>query len=150
MKKKIWITAALFLAAGLSLALALRSLEGVNKKIELTADAQQTMEIKLTPTPEPTPTPTPLLMPDDPAIPVLTLAADTYEMTVGQPFDVVSQVADITDDKDDYYTLFRRIQVQGVFDLNVPGEYTLIYFVTDTDGNASPQRELKLIVKAAQ
>ena len=108
MKKKIWITAALFLAAGLSLALALRSLEGVNKKIELTADAQQTMEIKLTPTPEP------------------------------------------TDDKDDYYTPFRRIQVQGVFDLNVPGEYTLIYFVTDTDGNASPQRELKLIVKAAQ
>ena len=39
-------------------------------------------------------------MPDNPAIPVLTLAADTFEMTVGQPFDVVSQVADITDDKD--------------------------------------------------
>ena len=87
--------------------------------------------------------------PSDPEIPVLALASDTLEISVGQSFDVVSQVADITDDKDDRSSLFRRIRVKGVFDINIPGEYTLEYYVTDADGHESQHKQLKLVVKAS-
>lgn len=155
MKKRILAVVALLLVAGVSLWIALQSLEGVNQKMEITSNTQTTMERKETPTPEPTLTPesqpssTPTPEPMDPAIPVLTLVSDTLEMTVGQPFDVISQVADITDDKDDRSFLFRRIRVTGVFDVNIPGEYTLEYYVTDADGHESQHKQLKLVVKAS-
>jgi len=166
MKKRTVVTVLLILAAAGTLMLSLYSLEGVNEKIQLTAKGQKTMEIEATPTPFPemkldvraeekkeesklASPPTPQSIPKNPAAPVLTLVTDKVEIKVGQSFDLIAQVADITDDKDNRSTLFRRIQVQGAFDVNVPGEYTLVYFATDTDGYASPQRELKLIVKAA-
>lgn len=155
MKKRILAVVALLLVAGVSLWIALQSLEGVNQKMEITSNTQTTMERKETPTPEPTLTPesqpssTPTPEPMDPAIPVLTLVSDTLEMTVGQPFDVISQVADITDDKDDRSFLFRRIRVTGVLDVNIPGEYTLEYYVTDADGHESQHKQLKLVVKAS-
>ena len=139
MKKGILAAVVLLLAAGVSLWIALQSLEGVNQKMEISSNTQTTMEKKATPTPEPS----------DPEIPVLTLASDTLEILVGQSFDVVSQVADITDDKDDRSSLFRRIRVKGVFDINIPGEYTLEYYVTDADGHESQHKQLKLIVKAS-
>ena len=157
MKKRILVASVLLLAAGASLGIALNSLEGVNKKMKLTSNSQTTMEV-LEPSPTPDPSPTPEVQleptstpePTNPAAPVLTLVSDTLELTKGQPFDVVAQVADITDDNDDRYALFRRIQVKGVFDLNTPGEYVLEYYATDSDGNESPRRQLKLTVKAAQ
>lgn len=155
MKKRILAAVVLLLAAGVSLWIALQSLEGVNQKMEISSNTQTTMEKKATPTPEPTSTPkpqpssTPTPEPSDPEIPVLTLASDTLEISVGQSFDVVSQVADITDDKDDRSSLFRRIRVKGVFDINIPGEYTLEYYVTDADGHESQHKQLKLVVKAS-
>ena len=139
MKKRILAAVVLLLAAGVSLWIALQSLEGVNQKMEISSNTQTTMEKKATPTPEPS----------DPEIPVLALASDTLEISVGQSFDVVSQVADITDDKDDRSSLFRRIRVKGVFDINIPGEYTLEYYVTDADGHESQHKQLKLVVKAS-
>lgn len=44
-------------------------------------------------------------------------------------------------------TLFRYIHVTGNYDLKTPGQYSLEYVVTDTDGNTSVPQILTLIVK---
>ena len=59
MKKGILAAVVLLLAAGVSLWIALQSLEGVNQKMEISSNTQTTMEKKATPTPEPTSTPPP-------------------------------------------------------------------------------------------
>ena len=52
MKKRILAAVVLLLAAGVSLWIALQSLEGVNQKMEISSNTQTTMEKKATPTPE--------------------------------------------------------------------------------------------------
>ena len=81
------------------------------------------------------------------AIPVLTLTSDTIEITAGSSFSVISPVADITDDKDDRSSLFRNIHVTGDYNLYTPGQYTLQYVATDSDGHTSLPETLTLIVK---
>lgn len=158
MKKKLIMTFLLLILCAGSVTAALKSFDNVTSQLQEARDIQSARleAAKVTPTPVPvteapqqteevTEAPTP--EPVDPAKPVLTLTSDTIEITAGSSFSVVSAVADITDDKDDRSTLFRYIHVTGNYDLKTPGQYSLEYVVTDTDGNTSVPQILTLIVK---
>lgn len=155
MKNKLIVTFFLLILCAGSVTTALKSFDNVQNNIE-TAKKIQTARLeaaKVTPTPTPEPqaepelsaTPTP--EPVDPVIPVLTLTSDTIEITAGSSFSVISPVADITDDKDDRSSLFRNIHVTGDYNLYTPGQYTLQYVATDSDGHTSLPETLTLIVK---
>lgn len=79
--------------------------------------------------------------------PVLTLTEN--EVTIGsdETFRYMNYVEEITDDKDDRDTLFRRIKAEGAESSYGPGEYEIEYYVTDTDGNRSNVEILKLTVE---
>lgn len=143
----------LLLLAG-SIYMFLFTYDKVKARDQLEDTSQVTMRVleptatptpKATPTPAETPTPTP--EPANPEIPVLTLVADEVEVKVGQSFNVISLVKDITDDVTDRSTLFRRIRIHGDYRLQAPGEYTLEFIVSDLDGHNSEPKYLKLIVK---
>lgn len=76
--------------------------------------------------------------------PVLTLKTEETTIKAGGTFNVVSYVDDIIDDADDRATLFRRIIADGSYDVNVPGDYTLNIYCTDTDKNASDRQQFIL------
>jgi len=78
--------------------------------------------------------------------PVLTLKTKEATVKAGSTFNVVSYVDDIVDDVDDRTTLFKRIIADGSYDINVPGDYTLSIYCTDTDRNASEKQQLVLHV----
>ena len=160
MKKKLVMTFLLLILCAGSVTAALKSFDNVTNQLQEAKDIQSARleAAKVTPTPTPVPvteapqqteevTETPAPEPVDPSRPVLTLTSDTIEIAAGSSFSVISAVADITDDKDDRSTLFRYIHVTGDYDLRTPGQYTLSYVVTDTDGNASIPQTLTLIVK---
>lgn len=106
-------------------------------------------EKEVMPEPEVTDTPEEEEEPEEvnPEAPVLTLKSDRVEITAGESFNIVSQVEEITDNKDERYRLFRNIEVFGEYDTDTAGEYVLEYVVTDRDGNRSIPRKLTLIVK---
>ena len=83
----------------------------------------------------------------DPSKPVLKLKQKKVEIKVGDAFDAVSQVAEITDDTDDRSALFRQIEVHGDYSTDEPGTYTLTYTAMDSDGNVSAPVTLELVVK---
>lgn len=161
MKKKYLITGILFIAAGLFIFLSFRSYSLIDDKLNLRDKDQGTIEIRniqltekeqemfreegQTENMEEQETET-----VNPEIPVLTLVNDTVEIKAGEEFDLLAQVKDVSDDKDDRYILYRDIQIRGEYNVNIPGEYILKYSVIDTDGNESKIRELKLIVKEEQ
>ena len=64
---------------------------------------------------------------------------NTYEVTVeaGNDLDKTSYIKEITDDADSQESLFNQIEIDGDVDTAVPGDYTLTYHVTDSDGNRS-------------
>ncbi len=152
MKKRLMITFLLLLLCAGAVTVALKSYDNVNNRLESAREIYSAREEAkaVTPTPEPaTPTPEPTATPEpvDPAVPVLTLSAETVEITAGTNFSVISPVTDITDDKDERSYLFRRIRVSGDYSTQTQGQYTLQYTVTDSDGNQSVPRTLTLIVK---
>lgn len=152
MRNRLLITFLLLLLCVGAVTVALKSYDNVNNRLESAREIQYAREEAraVTPTPKPaTPTPEPTATPEpaDPAVPVLTLSAETMEITAGTNFSVISPVSDITDDKDDRSYLFRRIRVSGDYSTQTPGQYTLQYTVTDSDGNQSVPKTLTLTVK---
>lgn len=154
MKNKLITTFLLLLFCAGAVTVALKSYDNINRNLQSAHVVQEERDAKLsvTPTPIPaTPTPepvaTPTEVPADPSIPVLTLSEDTIEIAAGSNFSVISPVADITDDKDDRSSLFRRIHVSGDYSMTTPGQYVLQYVVTDSDGNSSVPQSLNLIVR---
>ena len=154
MKNKLITTFLLLIFCAGAVTVALKSYDNINRNLQSAHDIQKEREVKLsvTPTPVPaTPTPepvaTPTEVPADPAVPVLTLSEDTVEIAAGSNFSVISPVVDITDDKDDRSSLFRRIHVSGDYSMTTPGQYVLQYVVTDSDGNSSVPQSLNLIVR---
>ncbi len=154
MKNKLITTFLLLIFCAGAVTVALKSYDNINRNLQSAHDIQKEREVKLsvtpttvpaTPTPEPVATPTEV--PADPAVPVLTLSEDTIEIAAGSNFSVISPVADITDDKDDRSSLFRRIHVSGDYSMTTPGQYVLQYVVTDSDGNSSVPQSLNLIVR---
>ena len=67
------------------------------------------------------------------------LYLNTYEVTVeaGKDLDKTSHIKEMTDDADSQESLFNQIEIDGDVDTAVPGDYTLTYHVTDSDGNRS-------------
>lgn len=74
---------------------------------------------------------------------------NTYETTVkaGSELDKISYIKEITDDADSQETLFAEIQVDGEVDTATPGDYTLTYHVTDSNGNQSNMAVLTVHVQ---
>ena len=82
-----------------------------------------------------------------PEVPVITLKSSKAELERGARFQYSKYIKEITDDKDDSDTLFRRINISGTYDVNVPGTYEITYIVFDTDGHKSAPAKLTLVVK---
>lgn len=78
--------------------------------------------------------------------PVLILKSKETTINAGGTFNIVSYVDNIIDDADDRTTLFKRIIADGSYDVNVPGDYTLSIYCTDTDRNASDRQQFILHV----
>ncbi|MCD8395975.1 MAG: DUF5011 domain-containing protein [Lachnospiraceae bacterium] len=79
--------------------------------------------------------------------PRITLKQTRVTIGVGDSFEPTDYVDSITDDYDNKYTLWRRIQVEGSYDTSIAGIYQLVYYVTDTSGNSSNRATLLLIVE---
>lgn len=58
-----------------------------------------------------------------------------------------SVIGEVTDDKDTRESLLGTLAVKGEYDLQKAGEYYLTLSVTDSDGNASNDYPMKLIVE---
>jgi hypothetical protein len=84
--------------------------------------------------------------PANPEAPVLTLSQAEVAIGRGQNFYFGSYIASITDDKDSQDDLFRRLHVEGDYDVNAPGTYPIRIFAVDSDGNHSNEVVLTLIV----
>lgn len=83
----------------------------------------------------------------NPETPVITLTDEEITVEKNSSFTVLKYVKKITDDKDTQKRLYNNIEVKGHVDTSTSGEYDLIYFVTDSDGNRSNEAELKVTVQ---
>ncbi len=68
-------------------------------------------------------------------------------VSVGTTVDRLSYVKDITDDADDIYDLYRKIQIEGDLNTAAAGTYECKYYVIDSNGNQSNAALLKFIVE---
>ena len=59
----------------------------------------------------------------------------------------LNEVTDAVDDKDDRDTLFRGLHIDGNYNVNQAGTYTLQYYVQDSDGNTSDPITFTLTVQ---
>ena len=172
MRRKRWLTVAMIVTAAVAVMMAATSYKEIGKKLEMQGEDQQTMLVagyelqteteastaktetsdtemaseteKETKTKE---TETRTSAAADPSKPVLKLKQKKIEIKVGDAFDAVSQVSEITDDTDGRSALFRQIEVHGDYSTDEPGTYTLTYTAMDSDGNVSAPVTLELVVK---
>lgn len=79
--------------------------------------------------------------------PVITLSATSATIDKGDSFNVMRYVSSITDDKDTYDTLSKRVVVNGKYNTSVAGEYELELYCTDSDANESAHVKFTLVVK---
>lgn len=71
-------------------------------------------------------------------IPVLTLIQNEVTLKTGDTFNTLNYVKDITDDKDEKSDIWRRMRIEGdPVNTQEAGDYTLAYYVVDSDGNFS-------------
>lgn len=83
----------------------------------------------------------------NPAAPVLNLLKEKVEIKMGDKFYPLDYIGEIVDDKSSQQYLYRQIMIDGDYNTEVPGTYTLVYTVADEDGNVSSGKKLHLIVK---
>lgn len=83
--------------------------------------------------------------PENPKAPVIRLSTNQVTIGVSDRFPYSQYIDSITDDKDDYATLSRRLQLSGEYRKLAAGTYEIHYFVRDTDGNKSNDAVLTLI-----
>lgn len=79
--------------------------------------------------------------------PVIALTTDQVTIAAGTGFDLMSVVKGVVDNSDDADSLSTRISVDGEYDVDTPGSYTLQYYVIDSDGNTSEAKTLTLNVQ---
>ena len=79
--------------------------------------------------------------------PAMKLAEETKTIARGTSFNALNEVTDAVDDKDDRDTLFRGLHIDGNYDVNQAGTYTLQYYVQDSDGNTSDPITFTLTVQ---
>ena len=74
--------------------------------------------------------------------PVLVLNADVIETKKGVAPNWNEVIETMSDDKDDYNTLYNNLKLEGQVKLNEEGEYPVTLYTVDTDGNRSEVRNL--------
>ena len=79
--------------------------------------------------------------------PVIALTTDHVTIAAGTEFDLMSVVKGVADSNDDADMLSTRISVDGEYNTGTPGNYTLQYYVMDSDGNPSEVKTLTLTVQ---
>ena len=79
--------------------------------------------------------------------PVMKLAGEAKTIARGTSFNALNEVTDAVDDKDDRDTLFRGLHIDGNYNVNQAGTYTLQYYVQDSDGNTSDPITFTLTVQ---
>lgn len=91
---------------------------------------------------------------DDTAIAALAAGApqirlNTHAVTlpIGSTFSYMQYIGSLTDDKDNYHELARRVELSGSVNTAAAGTYAITYTVRDTDGNASNQPTLTVTVQ---
>lgn len=112
-------------------------------------------------TPLPAQTPRPTVLPMPPTLPapepetdqireqeapVLTLKVSEVRVPAGQGPAWVDLIGTISDDKDDYNTLFQNLNVSR-YDRNKAGTYQVSVYTEDSDGNKSQSVSLTIIVE---
>lgn len=93
--------------------------------------------------PEPVRVPIPTI---DPSVPVLTLKVSEVKVPAGQGPAWVDLIGTLSDDKDNYETLFRNLSVSK-YDKNKAGSYAVSVHTEDSDGNQSQSVPLTIIVE---
>ena len=76
--------------------------------------------------------------------PAMKLAEEAKTIARGTSFNALNEVTDAVDDKD---TLFRGLHIDGNYNVNQAGTYTLQYYVQDSDGNTSDPITFTLTVQ---
>ena len=79
--------------------------------------------------------------------PAMKLAEEAKTIARGTSFNALNEVTDAVDDKDDRDTLFRGLHIDGNYNVNQAGIYTLQYYVQDSDGNTSDPITFTLTVQ---
>lgn len=79
--------------------------------------------------------------------PAMKLAEEAKTIARGTSFNALNEVTDAVDDKDDRDTLFRGLHIDGNYNVNQSGTYTLQYYVQDSDGNTSDPITFTLTVQ---
>ena len=79
--------------------------------------------------------------------PAMKLAEEAKTIARGTSFNALNEVTDAVDDKDDRDTLFRGLHIDGNYNVNQAGTYTLQYYVQDSDGNTSDPITFTLTVE---
>lgn len=79
--------------------------------------------------------------------PAIKLVEEAKTIARGTSFNPLGEVEDAVDDKDDRDTLFRGLHVDGEYNVNQAGTYTLQYYVQDSEGNASDPVTFTLTVQ---
>ena len=69
--------------------------------------------------------------------PVLVLNADVIETEKGTAPNWNEVIETMSDDKDDYNTLYNNLKLEGQVKLNEAGEYPVTLYTVDADGNRS-------------
>lgn len=102
-------------------------------------------EVPANPTPEPEPTRA--AVPEaDPSAPVLTLKVSEVKVRPGQGPAWVDLIGTLSDDRDNYETLFRNLSVSK-YDRDKPGSYAVSVQTEDSDGNRSQSIPFTIIVE---
>ena len=81
------------------------------------------------------------------SIPVLVMNGDLINTKVGMVPNWGQVIETMTDDKDDYNTLYNNLKLDGNVKLNEVGEYPVQLYTVDTDGNRSEVRNLVVKVE---
>lgn len=79
--------------------------------------------------------------------PVLVLNSDIIETKKGSAPNWNEVIELMSDDKDDYNKLYNNLKLEGQVKLNEAGEYPVMLYTVDTDGNRSEVRSLVVKVK---
>lgn len=79
--------------------------------------------------------------------PVIVLKTQEVTTKVGKGPAWVNVIGELSDDKDNYETLFKSLQIAGTYDRNKAGIYDVTITVKDSDGNESNSYPMKIIVE---
>ena len=79
--------------------------------------------------------------------PVLVMSGDVVSTKVGTAPNWGQVIGAMSDDKDDYNTLYRNLKLEGYVKLDEVGEYPVTLYTVDSDGNRSEVRNLVVRVE---